>query len=422
MEITRIDYVIGAYYEDRESAGLSTTRQPGLSEFDTTINVANVGFPRGRNNANHPDVTFTEDRLFKFEDIAVFGELTLHISDQWQVTGGIRAFWQEFTHDFESLIPFCGLFCSSPEQPRFFEGGTTVTGAKREFEDQIFKVNTSYDINDDMMAYFTWAEGFRHGGANALPQGGRQASLPELLQFQPDSTTNWEVGLKGSLSENINYSIAAYLVEWDNFQFESLVINGFKVVLNGDEAETKGIELELNGNLGEGLTYNIGYSYVDAEVTKDFVISDYVAGTTGSFFIPPFTVLPLITVSDGDPLPNVPDHTFAFALDYLQPLKMNNLSLAYHVDGKYAGDTQSTFSQNVNFGRDYFEIDSYAVFNASIALESNDNWTASLFVRNIGNEQNISAGNTAAASGGVHQYFFTLRPRTIGLAFNYRYN
>ena len=63
-------------------------------------------------------------------------------------------------------------------------------------------------------------------------------------------------------------------------------------MLNGDEAETKGIELELNGNLGEGLTYNIGYSYVDAEVTKDFVISDYVAGTTGSFFIPPFTVLP----------------------------------------------------------------------------------------------------------------------------------
>ena len=418
----KIDYVIGAYYEDRESVGLTTTTQPGLSEFDTTINVANLGFPRGRNNANLPDVTFTEDRLFKFEDIAVFGELTLHVSDQWQITGGIRAFWQEFSHDFETLIPFCGLFCSSAEQPRFFEGGTTVNDAKREFEDQIFKVNTSYNINDDMMAYFTWAEGFRHGGANALPQGGRQASLPSLLQFQPDTTTNWEIGLKGSLSENINYSIAAYLVEWDQFQFESLVIAGFKVVLNGEEAETKGIELELNGNLGEGLTYNIGYSYVDAEVTKDFVISDYVAGTTGSFFIPPFTVLPLITVSDGDPLPSVPDHTFTFSLDYLQPLKMNNLSLAYHVDGKYSSDTQSTFSQNINFGRDFFEIDSYAVFNASIALESNENWTASLFVRNIGNEQNLSAGNTAAAAGGVHQYFFSLRPRTIGLSFNYRYN
>ena len=352
----------------------------------------------------------------------VFGELTLHVNEEWQITGGIRAFWQDFLHDFDQTLPFCGLFCSNPQQPGFLLGGTTVTDAKRDFQDQIFKVNTSYNISDDMMAYFTWAEGFRHGGANTLPQAGRQASLPGLLQFQPDTTTNWEVGLKGSLSKNINYSIAAYIVEWDKFQFNSFNSNGFKVVLNGDKAETKGIELELNGNMGEGLTYNIGYSFVDAKVTKDFVISDYLAGTTGSFAIPAFTTAPLITVSDGDTLPNVSEHTFAFALGYLQPLKMNTWSLAYHVDGKYSSDTKSTFNQSINLGRDFFEIDSYAVFNASIALESNENWTASLFVRNIGNEQNLAAGNTAASAGGVHQYFFSLRPRTIGLAFNYRYN
>ena len=419
-----IDYAVGVYYEDRDSVGLTTTTQPGLSNFDTTVNVANLGFPRGRNNANMPDVTFMEDRSFQFEDIAVFGELTWHVNEQWQITGGIRAFWQEFSHDFQSLIPFCGLFCSgaTPGTPLFFLGGTEVTDAKRKFEDQIFKVNTSYNINDDMMAYFTWSEGFRHGGANALPTGGRQASVPELLQFTPDSTTNWEIGLKGSLTDNINYSIAAYLVEWDNFQFESLVVNGFKVVLNGEQAETMGFEMELNGNLGEGLSYNIGYSYVDAEITEDFVISDYLAGTTGNFFIPPFTTGPVIAASDGDPLPSVPDHTFTFSIDYLQPLKMNNWALAYHVDGKYSSSTQSQFNQNINFGRDFFEIDSYAVFNASVALESNDNWTASLFVRNIGNEQNLSAGNTAAAAGGVQSYFFSLRPRTIGLSFNYRYN
>ena len=417
-----IDYVVGAYFEDRESVGITETRQPGLSEFDTTVNVANLGFARGRNNANLPDITFTEDRMFNFQDVAVFGELTWHVSEQWQITGGVRAFWQEFTHDFESLIPFCGLFCSSPEQPRFLEGGTTIVDAKRDFEDQIFKINTSYDISDDTMAYFTWSEGFRHGGANALPQAGRQASLPELLQFQPDSTTNWEVGLKGSIGDNLNYSVAAFLVEWDNFQFESLVTNGFKVVLNGEEAETRGIELELNGSLGENFIYNVGYSYVNAEVSQSFVISDYLAGTTGNFFIPPFTTAPLITVSDGDPLPSVPENSFTMSLDYYQSIGSDNWSLNYHLDGRYASDTVSTFSDNVNFGRDFFAIDSYSVYNAAITLESNANWSLSLFARNIGDEQNLSAGNTAASAGGVHQYFFTLRPRTIGLAFNYRSN
>jgi outer membrane receptor protein involved in Fe transport len=384
----KIDYVVGAYFEDRKSVGVTETRQPGLSEFDTTVNVANLGFERGKNNANLPDITFAEDREFNFEDVAVFG----------------------------------GLFCSSPEQPRFFEGGTTVNDAKREFEDQIFKINTSYDINDDMMAYFTWSEGFRHGGANALPTAGRQASLPELMQFQPDSTTNWEVGLKGSISENLNYSIAAFLVEWSDFQFESLVTNGFKVVLNGEEAETSGIELELNGRLGENLTYNFGYSYVNAEVSKDFVISDYLAGTTGNFFIPPGTTAPLITVLDGDPLPSVPDTSVTLSLDYLQPIGSEDWTLNFHLDGRYASDSVSTFSDDVNFGRDFFKIDSYSVYNAAITMESGKNWNLSLFGRNLGNEQNLSAGNTAAAAGGLHQYFFTLRPRTIGLSFNYRTN
>lgn len=417
-----IDYVVGVYFEDRESSGVTETRQPGLSAFDTTVNVATVGFPRGRNNANLPDITFTEDRLFKFQDIAVFGELTWHVNEQWQITGGVRAFEQEFTHDFETLIPFCGIFCSSPEQPRFTEGGTTISDAKREFDDQIFKLNSSYDINDDTMVYFTWAEGFRHGGANALPTEGRQASVPALLQFQPDSTTNWEVGIKGSIGDNLNYSLAAFLVEWDNFQFESLVVNGFKVVLNGEEAQTRGLELEVNGNLGEHFSYNVGYSYVDAEVSQDFVISDYLAGTTGNFFIPPLTTAPLINVAEGNPLPSVPANTLSVGLDYVQPLNRDNWSLRYHVDGRYASESYSTFNGDLNFGRDFFEIDSYSVFNAAVTLDTNSNWSASLFVRNIGSEQNLSAGNTAAAAGGIHQYFFSLRPRTIGLSFNYRTN
>ena len=48
-----IDYVIGAYYEDRESEGITHTRQPGLSAFDLTVNVDNFGFPLGQKPHHH---------------------------------------------------------------------------------------------------------------------------------------------------------------------------------------------------------------------------------------------------------------------------------------------------------------------------------------------------------------------------------
>ena len=148
------------------------------------------------------------------------------------------------------------------------------------------------------------------------------------------------------------------------------------------------------------------------------MIEDYLAGTTGSFFIPAFTTAPLITVSDGDPLPSVPEHSLTLALDYRQQLASNDWAILYHLDGKYASDAQSQFNDTINFGRDFFEIDSYSVVNASVTLDA-QKWSASLFVRNLTNEQNLSAGNTAAAAGGVHQYYFSLRPRTIGLSLNY---
>jgi iron complex outermembrane recepter protein len=413
-----IDWVVGAYYEDRESRGSALTIQPGLSEYDLTVNVDNGlnffgPFPLGQNHFTLPDTTFVEDRTFEFEDIAVFGEVTWHVNEQWQITGGARAFWQEFTHEFEQLVPFCGTFCSTPTDPNFTLGGTTLEPITRDFEDQIFKINTSYDINDETMAYFTWAEGFRHGGTNALATSGRNASLDTFLEFEPDDVTNWEVGIKGNLGDSTAYSLAFFLVEWNNYQFEFFNTAGFKTVLNGDEAQTQGIELELNGVIGEGLSYNIGYSYIDAEATKDFIAQDYSSGE-GS------PIVDIVAIESGDPLPNVPDHTLTAAIDYDYELS-NSWTLGFHIDGRYASDTQSGFNENINFGRDFFKIDSYTVFNAALNLDSNERWRASLFVRNIGNEQNLSAGNTAPSAGGAHAYFFSMAPRTVGLSFSYRY-
>lgn len=398
----RWDYVLGFYYEDREDFARITTPVPGALEW------ANAGFSYPSANPAFGDITFVDNQKLEFEDIAVFGELTYHINEQWQITGGIRAFWQDFTANLDRIFPFVGAFFAADGIDPL---GRTAVNRKANFSDQIFKVNTSYDLNDHTMVYFTWAEGFRRGGGNTVPTAGPQASLPEFLTYDADEATNWEVGIKGTFGDRITYILAGYLVEWDKFQFDALTLGGFPVVLNGNEAETVGLEFEASGRLTEQLSFDLGYAYTKAEVTEDFTVVDllpFAGGATGVS----------TQLFDGNELPGVPEHSLTFGLDYVQPVGQSGWELHWHVDGAFRSDTQSAFN---NTNQNFFDVDDFWIWNASLSLDV-DNWTGQLFVRNLGNEEGISGGNDSSLFGPLQQSFFVTRPRTIGLSLRFRYD
>ena len=401
----RWDFVVGAFYQDTDRSWLLDAELPGLNEWDQAI-LGGFGA-----NPQLPDKVFVINFDTKFEDIAVFGELTYNITDQWQVTGGIRAFWQDYEADFIQTIPYCGHYCANDGIDPL--GTATVGPTSVDFQDELFKLNTSYDINDDMMVYFTWAEGFRRGGANPFPTGGLFASLPEHVIYEPDQVTNYEVGIKGRLGNNVNYSLAGYYIDWEGFQFDENTPSGQFGVFNGSEARTMGVELEARGKITEQLRFNFGYSYTDAEVTKDFVIRD----------LELFTGVPIdhIPASDGDPLPGVPEHSLAGGLDFQQPLQSNNWVLNWHIDGSYRSDAQSTFNPNVQFGRNFFETDGFSVWNASVTLVA-DKWTAGLYARNLFSEEGTTGGDTPGLHGDRSTSKYVIRPLTIGLALSYSYN
>ena len=425
----RWDYTIGFYYEDSED---SFDELNGASDFLAYCQQAGITVPGsvhcnsiffdnpggiGELNPAMPDdpvvgtVLFSIDRTLEFEDKAFFGELTYHITDQWQITGGIRAFWQDLSINFTQTLPYCGLYCAEDGVDPL---GTFQIASKTEFEDQIFKVNTSYDINDNMMAYFTWAEGFRRGGANSLPTAGNFASLPEFATYEPDKATNYEIGLKGrDLFGRFTYSLSAYLIDWENFQFGSFTPAVLGGVFNGKTAETKGIELEVHGNIAENLSLDFGYAYTDAQITSDFQIFD----------ISPFEpgLVPGAATFDGDSLPGVPEHSLTIALDYMQPLNSGNgWTLNYHVDGSFRDETTSTFNNISAGGRDFYEMDSFWIWNASLTLSTGSNWDAGIFIRNIGNEEGITGGSSVNTHGFRGEAFNVARPRTIGVAINFR--
>jgi iron complex outermembrane receptor protein len=387
-----VDWVVGAYYTNQDLEFVEIQTMPGLMDY-----VNNDPFTFAAAPAT-TDVTYPAWRDVDFTDMALFGELTVHISDRWQVTGGVRAFDQDFEQTFIFKAPFCPSFyyapatCGDPGG----DGLTTTTNIDESISDQIFKVNTSFDITEDHKVYFTWAEGFRHGGANAVPTTGPYPEAVGVYEtFDPDKATNWELGLKGMLMDGrFVYTLAGFYIDWEDAQFDGFTESaGFSAVLNGSNAVSQGLELELNGQLTENLSFTLGYNYTSSEWDED--------GAIGGD--------PLFK---GDRLPGVPEDIATGSLDYVYPIDMGLIT--FHLDGFYRSDV--SVAPNPAW-RDYEEIDSFSTFNTSLGLDTDD-WSAKLFVNNLSNEL-ATSGSVSEATALQYAYDFVARPRTVGLRFSY---
>jgi len=347
-------------------------------------------------------------RQSEFKDLALYGELTFHVTDNWQITGGARYFDQEYEIALQQLFTNCGAACTTVDQSAMDElgaqlgydlnalWGVSATDSKQDESDVIFKVNTSYSINDHNI-YFTWAEGFRHGGANALPVG-FDIITQEMISYEADETQNWELGVKGYLLDGqLQYSATGFYTDWDRPQIEAFIsIAALPAVLNSRQAESKGVELSLNGNITEQLSFYAGYVYTDAELTEDF---SQAAGT--------------VVGSAGSPLPNISKHMANVSVDYQIPAVIGSFDLGFHIDGRYRSDARNDIEGGFNDAL----LDSFSIWNASINLIS-DQWTLTAFANNLTDETN--AITTVAIQAGTN-YEAAERPRSLGLRMRYQF-
>ncbi|WP_339672199.1 TonB-dependent receptor [Dasania marina] len=385
-----IDWVAGLYYTDTENNLSQQDSFPGYNEWAavTTDPVAITGGP-----AN--ELAYSLDQKLSFEEKAAFGEITYHITDAWQMTGGARFFRQTVGSDTTTLLPYCGTFCSNDNINPL---GLVEAELERDLSDSIFKFNTSYDLNDDIMVYFTWAEGFRHGGANALPTAGNFAEDARLNSFDADKATNWEVGVKGVLFERVEFTASLFYIDWQDIIINTTSpVAAFPVAVNGDEAVSQGLELEAKYYFTQETTITLGYGYVDAELSKDF------------------SVLGVLGGNKGDQLPGVPEHSAMLALDHFQDLD-NGIELKYHVNASYRDEITTSLTEG---SADYAVLDSYAILDASLTLRK-DQWKATVFIDNLTDER-AEVGHRTEARYGDGAFDYVNRPRTAGVGLAYTF-
>lgn len=397
------DYVLGLFYQKIDSTTGEMQWVPGQTYFGGLTGYA------GANADTLGDVNVIGAGSTTFKDRAIFGELTWHITPAWQVTGGLRVFKQDFSIYNSTAFPFCGPACSSIDD----QLGTTVTQKGYAVNDHISKLNTSYKLSDALNVYFNYAEGFRRGGANGLPVSGPFAGNPALLVYKPDKTRNFEVGAKGRLGP-VRYSAALFYINWDDFQVDATSIAAAsQIAVNGSKARSKGIELELDGNLSQHLTYTLGYSYARAEVARDFTVDDL--DTSGQ-------LVGLVTSKAGDPLPNAPRTSATAAADYTHaaPL-LSGWNMRWHVDASYRSSTLSQLLSTNPDNPPPFKIPGFTIWDASVNLYDTGGLYTSLYVQNLFNALGETGGTDRGAVGIRAEQFFIGRPRTVGLKVGYSF-
>ena len=400
----RLDYVVGAYYEDQTRQGAWNIANPGTPERSiaqgcTGAVYYGAAYPDCLVTAGPGDLDFTQIDTQHFQDKSVYGDLTWHLAEHLSLSGGVRHFQQEFTdaqlyldYTFPTLVP--------------------ATPHNAPASTNIGKADLSYEYAHDQYVYVLWSQGFRRGGANSVPLVGPFKESPLLASYAPDSTNNYEAGIKGRFANGLSYAFDLFDVKWNKPQISASLPSGNLAVYNGNTAESKGFELETMGPLFvPGLAYNIGVSYADAKLTSDFSLP----ANDGTGVIVPG----LISGKSGDQLPGSPKTSITAALDY-QRLLMPGYSLALSLNGTYHGVVKLGLAQ-AEGNTPVQQSSSYLILNASAAL-SHDPWRATLYVTNLANKEEILVPpyNPNAFDDLTNDYIVN-EPRMIGVRLAYMF-
>jgi outer membrane receptor protein involved in Fe transport len=347
---------------------------------------------------------FEYKRDVKVTDTALYGELTYHFTEKFRATGGMRWFVVDSKNDTIMGFPLV-VGWTSPEVPSSDGSDDDVLG----------KINLSYDLSDNNMVYSTWSQGYRRGGYNAIPslENGDPFGEPNaeaIRSYDSDNANNYEIGLKGR-NDYMAYTVAAFYVDWQDPQLNATSDwYGFFLAENGDEASSKGIELEVNGYITDALRYHLGYTYVKAELEADFL-----SAQSGD-----------VIATSGSTLPGTPENVLSFSVDHTFRL-MDNADLVSRVGGYYQSGSENYINndsiQNQN-------LDSFWLWNASASLLM-DQWALVVYGKNLGNEDGVTGAFPAAYwsyDTGVFESWYgngnrqmITQPRTVGVTLSYTF-
>ncbi|MBD2463170.1 TonB-dependent siderophore receptor [Oscillatoria sp. FACHB-1407] len=181
-----------------------------------------------------------------------------------------------------------------------------------------------------------------------LPVVGRSASGEA---FDPERGTQYEVGVRADINENISFTLAAYHLTKTNVLTNDPDDPDFSIQVG--EQRSQGIEFNAIGEILPGWNVIASYAYTDAEITEDN------------------------TLPEGSRLANVAEHTASVWTTYeIQEGNLQGLGFGF---GLFFVDDRPGYA---GFDPPEFELPSFVRADAAVYYRR-DNWRAQLNVENL---------------------------------------
>jgi iron complex outermembrane recepter protein len=385
-----LQWIAGLYYTKQDRSLRFSEFLPGIDTY--------VGIPRTASGSNgNVDEGYRENLASVYREKAIYGEVGYKITPAWLATVGGRA----FNYDDTST--------ANIRDYSFDLVNNNVTKTSGENGNSYFKFNTSYQFNRDLLAYYTFSQGFRRGGTNPFRDVGTLRVSADNRTYAPDSTDNNEIGLKGYLfNRQVYLQTDVFQIDWKNPQtYRSQDIEGFPVngTANGANARTRGWEMAARVNVAQNFQFTLKSTYTTGEFVDTKTNCLYENSTTNCR-----------TWAKGGVLGGGPRWKHNASARYNMYLD-NGTYLWASLSGRYVSEVpvdRSDSSADIIRKRP-----GYSLYNFNAGATYGD-WDVSVWVQNLSNKRaEVSGQGSTTDIMGPRVIYAT--PRTIGTNISYNF-
>ena len=221
------------------------------------------------------------------DSYSVFGEINFDIGDKGTLTYGGRYVKDDKSYlygvrawgtnrqiegvpgvgpDVDGVAQVCPITgppnptCGSEANPL----GFTDHPVSDSWDDYISKLSYSYAINDNLNIYGLYSEGFKSG--TFQPDARNKASADVVVE--PETSTNFEIGLKGA-GDRYRYAVTAFFMDVEDVQTINLVPVGAGftgLISNVGSVESMGLEVEGTFLISDNFLLSGTLALIDAEM------------------------------------------------------------------------------------------------------------------------------------------------------------
>ena len=185
------------------------------------------------------------------------GDITTTDSRNIQVTDSLGIYIQDQITLVENLkLLLGGRFDTFSQRYEFLTDGSQSSQSESAFSPRLGIV---YQPIPAVSLYASYARAFTPGTGTG--------SLGLDLQFEPQRGTQYEVGVKADLSDRLSTTLAFYDLTRTNVLTDDPNNPGFSIQTG--EQRSRGIELNVVGEILPGWRIFTGYAYTDAQISED---------------------------------------------------------------------------------------------------------------------------------------------------------